>query len=195
MSGLEDKNGGEAKEVKSKRFTDTEDEVEGAKRKKTDAPVERLTVDKDGFTQVFTEGQCIFLGKSGQKVGLGVWWADDHPFNISQRGGGEKLTKNSAEVQAATLAVKVAAREGVKKLLINSHNQQLVNSAGWIPGWKKKGWLTAKGDPVKNKEELVLLDDALSSNKEMEVKWQLNKGEEGNKEAGKLATAGAKLSS
>ena len=95
------------------------------------------------------------------------------------------LTKNSAEVQAATLAVKVAAREGVKKLLINSHNQQLVNSAGWIPGWKvetstrfvqklmisqKKGWLTAKGDPVKNKEELVLLDDALSSNKEMEVK-------------------------
>jgi len=26
-------------------------------------------------------------------------------------------------------------------------------------------------------------------------KWQLNKGEEGNKEAGKLATAGAKLSS
>ena len=47
-------------------------------------------MDKDGFTQVFTEGQCIFLGKSGQKVGLGVWWADDHPFNISQRGGGEK---------------------------------------------------------------------------------------------------------
>ena len=44
MSGLEDKNGGEAKGVKSKRSTDTEDEVEGAKKKKTDAPVERLTV-------------------------------------------------------------------------------------------------------------------------------------------------------
>ena len=44
MSGLEDKNGGEAKGVKSKRSADKEDEVEGAKRKKTDAPVERLTV-------------------------------------------------------------------------------------------------------------------------------------------------------
>ena len=44
MSGLEDKNGGEAKGVKSKRSTDTEDEVEGAKKKKTDAPVEKLTV-------------------------------------------------------------------------------------------------------------------------------------------------------
>ena len=46
------------------------------------------------------------------------------------------LTKNSAEVQAAKLAIEVAAKEGIKKLLINSQNQQLVNSAGWIPGWK-----------------------------------------------------------
>ena len=44
MSGLEDKNGSEAKGVKSKRSADTEDEVEGAKRKKTGAPVETLTV-------------------------------------------------------------------------------------------------------------------------------------------------------
>jgi len=46
------------------------------------------------------------------------------------------LTKNSAEVQAATLAIQIATKEGIKKLLINSQNQQLVNSAGWIPGWK-----------------------------------------------------------
>ena len=44
MSGLEDKSGSEAKVVKSKRSADKEDEVEGAKRKKTGAPVERLTV-------------------------------------------------------------------------------------------------------------------------------------------------------
>ena len=95
------------------------------------------------------------------------------------------MTKNSAEVQAATLAIQVAAKEGIKKLLINSQNQQLVNSAGWIPGWKvgrfaqvsfhcplsqKKGWVTAKGDPVKNKEELIILDEELSAHKELEVK-------------------------
>ena len=34
------------------------------------------------------------------------------------------------------MAIEVAAKEGIKKLLINSQNQQLVNSAGWIPGWK-----------------------------------------------------------
>ena len=45
MSGLEDKSGGEAKGVKSKRSADKEDEVEGAKGKKTaGAPLERLTV-------------------------------------------------------------------------------------------------------------------------------------------------------
>ena len=95
------------------------------------------------------------------------------------------MTKNSAEVQAATLAIQMAAKEGIKKLLIISQNQQLVNSAGWIPGWKvgrfahlcfycsfsqKKGWVTAKGDPVKNKEELILLDEELTAHKELEVK-------------------------
>ena len=94
------------------------------------------------------------------------------------------MTKNSAEVQAATLAIQMAAKEGIKKLLINSQNQQLVNSAGWIPGWKvgglhisvftvlsqKKGWVTAKGDPVKNKEELISLDEELTAHKELEVK-------------------------
>ena len=88
-------------------------------------------------------------------------------------------------MQAATLAIQVAAKEGIKKLLINSQNQQLVNSANWIPGWKvgwfaqvfsftvlsqKKGWVTAKGDPVKNKEELILLDEELTAHKELEVK-------------------------
>jgi len=135
------------------------------------------------------------LGKAGQKMGLSVWWADKHPLNCSQKGDGQNLTKNSAEVQAVTLAIEVAGKEGIKKLLINSQNQQLVNSAGWIPGWKKKGWVTAKGDPVKNKEELIALDEMLTAHKEMDVKWQLVKGEDGSKEAAKLAVAGAKLSS
>jgi len=193
MSGKESKNGNEAKASKTKRSADTE-ETDDAKRKKVEQPAGFL-VTEEGFTKVFSDGQCIFLGKAGQKVGLGVWWAKDHPLNCSQKGGGQNLTKNSAEVQAATLAIQMAAKEGIKKLLINSQNQQLVNSAGWIPGWKKKGWVTAKGDPVKNKEELISLDEELTAHKELEVKWHLVKGEEGSKEAGKLAVAGAKLSS
>ena len=43
-----------------------------------------------GFTNVFTDGQCIFLGKAGQKVGLGVWWAEENPLNCSQKGNGQK---------------------------------------------------------------------------------------------------------
>ena len=35
---------------------------------------------------------------------------------------------------------------------------------------QKKGWVTAKGDPVKNKEELILLDKELTAHKELEVK-------------------------
>ena len=35
---------------------------------------------------------------------------------------------------------------------------------------QKKGWVTAKGDPVKNKEELISLDEMLTAHKELEVK-------------------------
>ena len=45
---------------------------------------------EDGFTKVFTDGQCIFLGKAGQQVGLGVWWDGEHRLNCSQKGGGQK---------------------------------------------------------------------------------------------------------
>ena len=39
-----------------------------------------------------------------------------------------------------------------------------------LPLSQKKGWVTAKGDPVKNKEELILLDAELTAHKELEVK-------------------------
>ncbi len=32
----------------------------------------------------------------------------------------------------------------------------------WMSSWKRKGWKTAKNEAVKNREELELLDAALS---------------------------------
>merc|ERR1712037_590795 len=91
MSGKEVRNGKEMKGGKSKRSAETEsEETDDAKRKKVEQPAGNLLVTEEGFTNVFSDGQCIFLGKSGQKVGLGVWWAEDHPLNCSQKGGGQK---------------------------------------------------------------------------------------------------------
>merc|ERR1719449_116421 len=90
-------------------------------------------------------------------------------------------------------AVRLAGKEGIKKLIIHTDSQFLINCSGWIAGWKKKGWVTGKGEDVKNKEELMAMDKELTDNKGLEVKWSLTKGKEGNKGAGTLGTAACKL--
>ena len=51
-----------------------------------------------------------------------------------------RLTKNSAEVQAAAEAVRVGGGQGLAKILVLTDSQFLVNCAGWIPGWKVRRW-------------------------------------------------------
>lgn len=38
----------------------------------------------------------------------------------------------------------------------------------WISKWKKCNWHLSNGQPVKNKQELIVLDNAI---KGMEIKW------------------------
>ena len=38
----------------------------------------------------------------------------------------------------------------------------------WIKNWKRNGWKLADGNPVKNQEDLIKLDDVCSK---MAVKW------------------------
>lgn len=37
-----------------------------------------------------------------------------------------------------------------------------------MKNWKKKGWVKSDGEPVKNKEELIVLDAAMEG---LAVKW------------------------
>jgi ribonuclease HI len=60
----------------------------------------------------------------------------------------------------------------------------------WMAGWKRKGWRTASGDPVKNKDLWVGLDAATSAHEH--VRWHWVKGHFGhplNERADLLAVA------
>jgi ribonuclease HI len=60
----------------------------------------------------------------------------------------------------------------------------------WLAGWKRKGWRTASGDPVKNKEIWLQLDAAASAHDQ--VRWHWVKGHIGhalNERADMLAVA------
>ena len=176
----------------SKRTSSSDTET-NCKKLKTDP--ENFSV-KDGFTQVYTDGACPNNGRGAAKAGIGVWWGEGHVLNVSRRVVGDKQTNNVAEIQAAAMAVSQAKIEGIKKLEINTDSKFVIDCiTKWVANWKRKGWTTAQGEPVINKEDLVKLDSLVGSGS-VEVKWTHVKGHSdnyGNNQADKLAVAGANM--
>ena len=147
-------------------------------------------VDKDGYVNVYTDGACSSNGRDNPRAGLGVWFGDNHPMNVSKPLEG-RATNNHAEIEAATEAAMQAKRAGITDLKINTDSEFLVSCAkDWIPKWKANGWKTANNEPVINKSELIKMDKALDS---LNVEWKHVKshaGVRGNEMADKLARAG-----
>ena len=97
---------------------------------------------------IYTDGAC-----SGNP-GPGGWGAilmlGENRKEIS--GGSENTTNNIMELTAVIEALKILKRPC--KVNIYSDSAYVVNAflQKWIYGLMKKGWKTAGGDPVKNKE-------------------------------------------
>ena len=147
-------------------------------------------VDKDGYVNVYTDGACASNGRDNSRAGIGVWFGDKHPMNVSRPLEG-RATNNRAEIEAATEAARQAQRAGITDLKINTDSKFLENCAkDWIPKWRANGWKTANNEPVINKSELIRMQEAFAP---LNVKWNHvdgHAGVHGNEQADKLAKAG-----
>jgi ribonuclease HI len=149
-------------------------------------------------------GIGIYHPASGTRIGL--------PFGIPNP------TNNRAEYLAAITALnwvdKVTNHLSLKEqakievVLYTDSNLLLKSMTIWIKGWKRRGWKKSDGDPVKNKELLVQLDQ-LISNRFPKTKWVKVKAHrakppkslgkhtywlwKGNDEADRLAKEGRRL--
>ena len=134
----------------------------------------------------------------GARAGIGVWFNHHHKHNISAPVSSSfRATNNAAEIEAAIEAVKKAKSAGIKELSINTDSQFMIQCMStWIHGWKRKGWVTSDGKPVKNKDELVVLDAEMNGeDTDITVRWNHvagHAGVEGNEMADELAREGAK---
>lgn len=146
--------------------------------------------DSSGYVNVFTDGACSANGRKNARAGIGVWFGDDHPLNVSKPVVG-RATNNMAEIQAVTVACQQAAKAGIKNLKINTDSQFLISCiTSWMPKWKKNGWKTSNNLPVINKTELLEMEKAVES---LNVTWNHVNGHVGiygNEMADKLARAG-----
>ncbi|OLT97764.1 ribonuclease HI [Mycobacterium syngnathidarum] len=136
---------------------------------------------------MYTDGACHGNpGPGGWGVVLRFGEHEKHLY------GGEKATTNNRmELLAAIVALEAITAARPIQLWTDSQ-YVLQGITSWISGWKRKGWKTSTGQPVKNADLWRRLDTVAAQHT---VDWRWVKGHaghEGNELADQLATRGAK---
>lgn len=130
------------------------------------------------FVAIYTDGAC-----SGNP-GPGGWGAVivTPDAKIIELGGGEKpTTNNRMEVMAALEALK-RARVFDEPVKIYTDSTYLIRGiTQWIWGWRRKGWKTAEGNDVSNRDLWEDLSRVLAGRGEDgKVEWNYVRGHMGN---------------
>ena len=147
-----------------------------------------MVVDERGTVVIYTDGAC-----SGNP-GPGGWGA------VLRYGGHEKemyggeaapTTNNRMELTAPIQALESLTRPSV--VHIHTDSSYVRNGiTSWLRTWKRNGWRTSAGQPVKNADLWRRLDSAVGRH---QVEWFWVKGHAGdpdNERADRLATRGAR---
>ena len=124
--------------------------------------------------EVFTDGAC--RGNPGP----GGWGALLR-YNGTERelyGYQAQSTNNQMELMAAIQALETLTRPC--EVVLTTDSQYVRQGiTEWMIGWKRKGWKTAAGKPVKNQELWQRLDAAAAQHK---IDWRWVKGHSGHDE-------------
>jgi ribonuclease HI len=125
-----------------------------------------------GELLIWTDGAC-----SGNP-GPGGWAAivvAPGGASVEHSGGDPHTTNNRMEFTAAL--------EGLRRLpprsracIVTDSRLMLDSMTKWLAGWKRKGWRTAGGQPVKNQDLVRALEAELA--RHAEVRWHWVRGHE-----------------
>ncbi len=124
--------------------------------------------------EIHTDGAC--LGNPGP----GGWGAllryGDREKELS--GGEPDTTNNRMELMAAIMALE--ALRGACEVILHTDSQYVQKGIGeWLPNWIRRGWKTAGGEPVKNKDLWQRLQAASAGH---QVQWRWVKGHAGHED-------------
>jgi ribonuclease HI len=123
---------------------------------------------------IYTDGAC-----SGNP-GPGGWGAllqyADHEQELS---GGEPATTNNRMEMMAVIEALNALKQPVRAVVHTDSQYVQKGISEWIHGWKRKGWKTSTGAPVKNVDLWKALDAVAQVH---EVEWKWVKGHAGHPE-------------
>jgi len=133
-----------------------------------DAPV----AARAGEALVWTDGAC-----SGNP-GPGGWAAIVVPAGgepVELAGGATRTTNNRMEYTAALEGLR-ALPDGSAACIVTDSRLMLDSMTKWLAGWKRKGWKTAAGQPVKNQDLVRALEAEIA--RHASVRWHWVRGHE-----------------
>ncbi len=121
---------------------------------------------------IYTDGSCEGTPGPG---GVAAHIAEECETR-DVTGGEPRTTNNRMELKAVIAGL--AALEETSQVRIVTDSQYVAKGmTSWIHGWRRKGWKTASGSPVKNRELWEELD-ALA--KRHRVQWEWVRGHDGH---------------
>jgi ribonuclease HI len=131
--------------------------------------------------EIYTDGSC--LGNPGR----GGWGVVSDNFKLSS--GQPNTTNNQMEMTAILKALEECSKRDIQEVRIFTDSNYVKNGINvWIINWKKNGWRTSTGTPVKNKELWMAIDEARNKLGLVEWKWvKAHNGNPKNEEVDKLA--------
>ena len=103
---------------------------------------------------IYTDGACIHNGKPNASAGIGVYFGENDPRNISQKYEG-KQTNNVAELLAIISAISVVKKEieaGQKVIIYSDSTYAIRCCTTYGEKCLKNNWLGANKKPVPNVE-------------------------------------------
>ena len=126
-----------------------------------------------GEALVWTDGAC--RGNPGP----GGWAAIVVPPGggeaVELSGGAPHTTNNRMEYTAALEGLR-ALPPGSRACIVTDSLLMLKSMTLWVTGWRRRGWKTAGGDPVKNQDLVEALEAEIGRHDE--VRWHWVRGHE-----------------
>ncbi len=134
---------------------------------RTDIPVEA----REGESLVWTDGACSGNPGPGGWAAIIVPPGGADPVELS---GGEPHTTNNRMEYMAALEGLRSLPPGSRACIVTDSTLMLDSMTKWIHGWKRRGWKTAGGDPVKNQDLVRALEQELG--RHATVRWHWVRG-------------------
>ena len=136
--------------------------------------------------EIFTDGAC--KGNPGPGGWGAILRMGRHEKELS--GHESETTNNRMEMTAAIRALN-ALTEPCAVTLHTDSRYVIDGMTKWVEGWKRKGWINASKQPVRNADLWHALIEAAGHHR---IEWQWVKGHDGhpeNERADRLASAAA----